>query len=1228
MKTLRLFITTLAVVLTSLATMSVTMPMATAAAQLTNPVSPGNFYVAPQAGDTAVAGASTQCPVSGGTMASYQFNTLTDAVNALNLCELETNTSTAGNPSGSPARPLIHLCGTTYKGEVLPTITSPVTIAGEGSSPLVTLDGTGLAQPMLQASAFLQVSNLHLTLAAYGAVQSTGGDVAVGFSTFDHNDLGTCFTGNNGHQGGAAVTAQGSVTITRSTFESNTAATCDGGAVWASDTVTATQSTFSSNSTTSGNGGALYSNAGGMTLSSVTFSNNSSTAGNGGAVYADSGVTSVTVDQNSTFTSNSAPSGSGGALYADRADLSLYATFDSNTASYYGGAVDASNGSVSATWSVFRNNVVAMPDPGGYSGGGAIYASKDVRALQSRFDANVSGHDGGAIYSMGSGVLTATDNAIVAEQSIFTNNRAGSSPSEYGGAMFVNSGNASVAIANSILMNNSLMADGTSGDKAVFGNDISVYLSTVVLTSGYTALAPSGGALTLGGNILVGTNSNSACDTSATDLGGNVAVDDSSNTCGFDGTTTSETSTSAAVKLASSLVTTAGFPGYLGYPGYSLPLGSGSAALDLMPDSPPFATMPADGTFSTNWWTTDIRGVVRPQGGKFDAGSYESRWYTVTFNAGSGTVSPTTASVPEGGTLPTLPTPTWTGNTFLGWFTSASGGTEVTSSSAINASTTVYAQWSSAGSGGSAAPAWTDQALGTMTKGSAYSDGVSASNAATYSVSAGSLPAGLSLNPSTGAITGTPTGTGSYSFTITATGSGGSISKQFSGSVADAGSGGSGGQQAPAPAPAPDPVQVSAVTTANGGTGSTAGGNAVTIGGSFPTRIVSITVGGRTLDPSQWVQTGSTVTITMPAHESGPVSIQIFNGQMPLLPPIQYTYADGSGQGGTDGQAGTKGDAGTTGTGTTGTGTDAGAANGSNGSSTGSTSTTGAVVPPAAVTVEGDGTGRATIPGAPTDGSLRVDTSVANSAGIASATLSNGVLTFTPKPGFSGKTSLPLQQLVGGRSTIVQVPVVVNPTAPTEAAASSAPRRTTSTVSTLLPVTTTITWAASSNAVGYRVLVDGKVVGTSSTTSLTIAQLLGPKQTVTIVPLGNDGTVGNPVDVTTGTKPVLIATSNFASGSAALTAPARRVLDRVAALVKAKGFRTITLTGNTDNVGSKASAVWLSKARGAAVRAYLQSRLGTVVQVRVKAQADNKPVASNANAAGRAANRRVDIALG
>ena len=63
------------------------------------------------------------------------------------------------------------------------------------------------------------------------------------------------------------------------------------------------------------------------------------------------------------------------------------------------------------------------------------------------------------------------------------------------------------------------------------------------------------------------------------------------------------------------------------------------------------------------------------------------------------------------------------------------------------------------------------------TIGVAYSQTVTASPAGTYgyAVTTGSLPPGVTLNTSTGAISGTPTLIGTYNFTITATGAGGLI---------------------------------------------------------------------------------------------------------------------------------------------------------------------------------------------------------------------------------------------------------------------------------------------------------------------------------------------------------------------------------------------------------------------------------------------------------------------
>jgi len=72
------------------------------------------------------------------------------------------------------------------------------------------------------------------------------------------------------------------------------------------------------------------------------------------------------------------------------------------------------------------------------------------------------------------------------------------------------------------------------------------------------------------------------------------------------------------------------------------------------------------------------------------------------------------------------------------------------------------------------APAWTTAAgsLGTNAAGSSVSYTVAATNATSFALQSGSLPGGVSLNTSTGAITGTESGATAettYSFTIRAT---------------------------------------------------------------------------------------------------------------------------------------------------------------------------------------------------------------------------------------------------------------------------------------------------------------------------------------------------------------------------------------------------------------------------------------------------------------------------
>jgi uncharacterized repeat protein (TIGR02543 family) len=76
--------------------------------------------------------------------------------------------------------------------------------------------------------------------------------------------------------------------------------------------------------------------------------------------------------------------------------------------------------------------------------------------------------------------------------------------------------------------------------------------------------------------------------------------------------------------------------------------------------------------------------------------------YTITFNPNGGSVSETSRSVASGTAVGTLPTPTRSGSySFDGWYTAASGGTQISASTTVSANVTYYAHWTYAGGGGS-----------------------------------------------------------------------------------------------------------------------------------------------------------------------------------------------------------------------------------------------------------------------------------------------------------------------------------------------------------------------------------------------------------------------------------------------------------------------------------------------------------------------------------------------
>ncbi len=113
---------------------------------------------------------------------------------------------------------------------------------------------------------------------------------------------------------------------------------------------------------------------------------------------------------------------------------------------------------------------------------------------------------------------------------------------------------------------------------------------------------------------------------------------------------------------------------------------------------------------------------------------------------------------------------------------------------------------------------------------------------------------------------------------------------------------------------------------------------------------------------------------------------------------------------------------------------------------------------------------------------------------------------------------------------------------------------------------------------------------------------------------------------TPGARPTLILRGvNFETGRSALTPGSFAILDQVAGSLVANPEIQIEIAGYTDNTGSALVNRRLSLARAAAVRAYLARKGVAPSRMAARGFGPGSPVATNATAAGRAQNRRVEL---
>jgi predicted outer membrane repeat protein len=323
--------------------------------------------------------------------------------------------------------------------------TTPVTFSS-GTAALqvatgkqVILDGRHSTQLFVLSGGTLSLSGLTLQ---NGSASRTGFPSSEGGAIFSQNASlsvsSSTFSSNSGHSAGGAIESlAGNLSVSSSTFSSNSAGA--GGAIDISgSTTTLSSSSFSGNS--SSLGGAIYNNNihGTVSVSSSSFSSNVSN--DGGAIRND-GTMSVS---SSSFSSNSAPGGGEGGAITNDATLSVSSTtFSGNRAlsdaccvSGEGGAIFNSapgdSGSLSVSSSTFVGN--------GAGFGGAIeHVAGTLSVSNSTFTSNNADTAGGAIDNSGT---------LSVSSSTFSGNSA---PTGSGGAIL---SRVALSVRNTIIANN------------------------------------------------------------------------------------------------------------------------------------------------------------------------------------------------------------------------------------------------------------------------------------------------------------------------------------------------------------------------------------------------------------------------------------------------------------------------------------------------------------------------------------------------------------------------------------------------------------------------------------------------------------------------------------------------------------------------------------------------------------------------------------------------------
>jgi hypothetical protein len=706
------------------------------------------------------------------------------------------------------------------------------TISGNRAQSTGTTIGTG-GGVYTNVAAQITGATISSNSATNGGGVFAAGTTTIDTSTFSGNSAAVVSgVTASGQGGGLHVASTGNATATGSTFTTNTAA--NGAGIYSVSRVKATGGAVSDNTTTAagantGAGGGIYvasTATPSLELDGVTVSGNKalaagSVAGQGGGVFHFGGSGTI---KDTTITGNSATGGYGGGL--EGVDDALTVTGGSissntvaptagNASTGWGGGIFSGPLFGTATLdltgvTVSGNQALATGSTGGSGGGVAV--SGTATLTQGAISGNSAAKDGGGLYvatlfpgstrtanldrtnvtgntatsGNGGGIYNA--GTLDAKDLEISDNDATAVGSGVGTGAGVFHFGVNATLARITLADNHAQAGSalTSGAQAALRNSTvngnvsdsafgAVFTTAALTLSNDTVAGNSATAGGIGGVIVFG---------GTTTVDGTIVAQNTGNCAGaltdggYNLTDTTGTSTSCAFTNNAVI----GDPqlnalGNNGGPTRTMLPKNNSPAINKIPPGPVCPSI-------------DQRNVARPQGTNCDIGSVELEGITApTLNGPDHALFSIGTPNSVGFTYGGVPTPTLstTGDALPTGVTLTDNddGTATLSGTAAAGTAGVYEFTIKAANGESpdATIAFTltviDPLVITTTSlpdgevNVAYNSSVQATGGTTpytWSIDSGSLPAGLSLNPATGTITGTPTGPdGASTFTVKVT---------------------------------------------------------------------------------------------------------------------------------------------------------------------------------------------------------------------------------------------------------------------------------------------------------------------------------------------------------------------------------------------------------------------------------------------------------------------------